>query len=70
LGTSFSQGIPIFPRGNKLISFGKIRIPWKNGVPKLALNTLLLPAVDSMALGFLTKNHVFQGSDSYISITK
>jgi hypothetical protein len=38
LGTPFSQGILIFPRENELISLGKIRIPWKNGVPKLALN--------------------------------
>jgi hypothetical protein len=37
LGTTFSQGIFIFPRENELISHGKIEIPWKNGVIKLAL---------------------------------
>jgi hypothetical protein len=37
LGTIFSQGIPIFPRENELISLGKMKIPWENGVPKLAL---------------------------------
>jgi hypothetical protein len=37
LGTPFFLGIPIFPRENKLISLGKIGIPWKNVVPKLAL---------------------------------
>jgi hypothetical protein len=40
LGTSFSQGIPIFPRENKLIFFGKFKIPWENGVPKLALKEI------------------------------
>jgi hypothetical protein len=37
LGTTFSQGIFISPRKNKLISYGKIEIPWENGVPKLDL---------------------------------
>jgi hypothetical protein len=37
LGTPFSRGIPIFPRENELISFGKMKIPWENRVPKLAL---------------------------------
>jgi hypothetical protein len=36
LGTTFSQGISIFPREISLFSLGKIEIPWKNGVPKLA----------------------------------
>lgn len=37
LATSFSQGIPISPRENALISLGKMEIPWKNEVAKLAL---------------------------------
>jgi hypothetical protein len=37
VGTPFFQGIPIFPRKNKLISLGKIGIAWENGVFKLAL---------------------------------
>jgi hypothetical protein len=37
LGTSFFQEIPFFLKENKLISLGKIRISWENGVPKLAL---------------------------------
>jgi hypothetical protein len=37
LGTLFSQGIPIFPRENELISLGKMKNPWDNGVTKLAL---------------------------------
>jgi hypothetical protein len=41
LGTLFSQGIPIFPRENELISLGKIEIPWENGVLKLALKSVL-----------------------------
>jgi hypothetical protein len=36
LGTIFSQGIFIFPWENELISLGKMEIPWKNSVPKLA----------------------------------
>jgi hypothetical protein len=38
LETPFPQGILIFPREISSFSFGKIRIPWENGVPKLALN--------------------------------
>ena len=38
LGTPFFQGISIFPKKNELICLGKIEIPWKNMVPKLALN--------------------------------
>jgi hypothetical protein len=37
LGTSISQGFSIFPWENELISLGKIEIPWRIGVPKLAL---------------------------------
>jgi hypothetical protein len=37
LGTPFFQGISIFPRENELISLGKMKIPWENEVPKLAL---------------------------------
>jgi hypothetical protein len=37
LATPFFQGILIFPRENKLISLGKMEIPWKNRVVKLAL---------------------------------
>jgi hypothetical protein len=40
LATPFFQGIPIFQRENELISLGKIKIPWKNGVAKLALRVL------------------------------
>jgi hypothetical protein len=36
-GTSFSQGISIFPREISSFSLVKIGIPRKNGVPKLAL---------------------------------
>jgi hypothetical protein len=38
LGTLISHGIFIFPRENELISLGKMKIPWKISVPKLALN--------------------------------
>jgi hypothetical protein len=38
LGTTFFQGISIFSRENELIFLGKMKIPWKNGVPKLAFN--------------------------------
>jgi hypothetical protein len=37
LGTTIYQGISIFPWKNKLISLGKIEIPWKIEVAKLAL---------------------------------
>jgi hypothetical protein len=40
LETPFSQGIPIFPRENELISLGKMKIHWENGVPKLTLSRL------------------------------
>jgi hypothetical protein len=33
LGTPFSQEIFIFPRENKLISLGKMELPWKIGFP-------------------------------------
>jgi hypothetical protein len=38
LGTPFSHGISIFSRENELISLGKVKIPWENVVPKLALS--------------------------------
>jgi hypothetical protein len=38
LGTPISQGISIFPREISSFSHGKIEIPWKIEVPKLALN--------------------------------
>jgi hypothetical protein len=41
LETPLSQGILIFSRENELISIGKIGIPWKNGVPKLALKRIV-----------------------------
>jgi hypothetical protein len=37
LVTLFFRGISIFPKENELISFKKMKIPWKNGVAKLAL---------------------------------
>jgi hypothetical protein len=37
LETPFSYGISIFSRENEQISFGKIKISWKNVVPKLSL---------------------------------
>jgi hypothetical protein len=37
LATIFLQGISIFPREISLFSLGKIEIPWKNKVVKLAL---------------------------------
>jgi hypothetical protein len=37
LEAQFSQEILIFPRENELISIGKIKIPWDNMIPKLAL---------------------------------
>jgi hypothetical protein len=37
LGTPFSQENSIFPRENELISLRKMKIPWENVVPKLAL---------------------------------
>jgi hypothetical protein len=46
LGTLFSQRIHIFPIENELISLGKIKIPWKNRVPKLALR----PSLDTLVL--------------------
>jgi hypothetical protein len=41
LDTPFYQGIFIFPWKNELIFLGKMKIPWKNGVPKLALSASL-----------------------------
>jgi hypothetical protein len=43
LGTLFSHGISIFPRENELISLGKLKIPWENVVPKLALKNIRWP---------------------------
>jgi hypothetical protein len=40
LGTLISHGIFIFPRENELISLGKMKIPWKISVPKLALKVI------------------------------
>jgi hypothetical protein len=37
LGTTFFQGISIFPRENELISLGKIKTRWENVVSKLGL---------------------------------
>jgi hypothetical protein len=37
LGTIFSHGIFIFPREISSFFLGKMKIPWENGVPKLAL---------------------------------
>lgn len=45
LETSFFQGIFIFSSEISLFSLGKIEIPLKNGVPKLALIVLLQPIV-------------------------
>jgi hypothetical protein len=41
LGTPIYQEISIFPWENELISLGKMKIPWKIGVPKLALKVKL-----------------------------
>jgi hypothetical protein len=41
LAHPFSHGISNFPRENELISLGKMKNPWENGDPKLALNTVL-----------------------------
>jgi hypothetical protein len=38
LEAQFFQGILIFSRENELIFFGKMKIPWDNVVPKLALS--------------------------------
>jgi hypothetical protein len=38
--TNGALGIFIFPRESELIFLGKIKIPWKNGVLKLALNQI------------------------------
>jgi hypothetical protein len=38
LRTLIFHGIFIFPRENELISLGKIKIPWKISVSKLALS--------------------------------
>jgi hypothetical protein len=40
LGTTFSQGISIFPRKISLFFLRKIEILWKNGVSKLALKVI------------------------------
>ena len=40
LGGPFFQGIPIFQRENELVFQRKMKIPWDNGVPKLALSVL------------------------------
>jgi hypothetical protein len=37
LGTPFFHGIFIFIRENELISLEKMKFPWKNVIPKLAL---------------------------------
>jgi hypothetical protein len=37
LALPFFHGIFNFPRENELISLEKMKNPWKNGVPKLAL---------------------------------
>jgi hypothetical protein len=41
LGNSFSQGVFIFPREISSFSLGKMKIPWKNEVPKLVLNVFV-----------------------------
>jgi hypothetical protein len=43
LETLFSHGIFIFPREISSFSFGKIEIPWENGVSKLALKDSYFP---------------------------
>lgn len=48
LETPFSQRISIFPRENELISLGKMKIPWKNEVSKLALSGIFYPQVFCM----------------------
>jgi hypothetical protein len=37
LRTLFFRGIFIFPKETELISLKKMKIPWKNGVDKLAI---------------------------------
>jgi hypothetical protein len=54
LVTPFSQGIYIFPREISSFSLGKIKIPGKNGVPKLVLNSFyisLIPVWGTLFLG-------------------
>jgi hypothetical protein len=41
LATLFFHGISNLPRENELISLGKTKNPWENGVPKLALKRIL-----------------------------
>jgi hypothetical protein len=43
LGTPFTHGIFIFPMEISSFSLGKIRIPWENVVPKLALRGIFCP---------------------------
>jgi hypothetical protein len=50
LGTRFSQGISIFPRENVLISLGKMKNPWENGVSKLALRFLFWHVLERILL--------------------
>jgi hypothetical protein len=42
LVAQFSQGILIFTRENELISLGKMKNPWDNMVPKIALRGKIL----------------------------
>jgi hypothetical protein len=42
LGTTIFQRVFIFPWENKLISLGKIEIPWEIVVPKLAFKVVYL----------------------------
>jgi hypothetical protein len=42
LGTTFSQGFFIFPKKISSFSLGKLKIPWKNVVAKLALTKYLI----------------------------
>jgi hypothetical protein len=40
LTSTFFHGISNFPRENELISLGKMKNPWGNEVPKLALRLI------------------------------
>jgi hypothetical protein len=58
LGTSILQGISILPWENELIFLGKIEIPWKIGVPKLALNFYVDIQIDEDKLIHTYKTYI------------
>jgi hypothetical protein len=65
LETQFSQGISIFPWEISSFSLGKMKIPWENVVPKLALKRILYPYQQNYLFYITIISHIYSVSQQY-----